>query len=387
MMATRGPVGTGESALSTNPSSKALRSAYGGAAALNRRALVGTLAGALLTSAPHTARAVGASELGGAVKVSVVRGAQLADRLDERWERFSDGLRDTKTCDPATGRLRYDNGFRRDGSRVGDPVLGPLCKPPPLRPLDSALTRTVLGCAERAATEVFGASRAALEAKAAAAGAFSRARDRSAFLDELAVVPRFDLAAGAAAGEEARARAVLQDEWYGDLMAVGAFAGPPGGASQFEEAWGRLLLAALAQGAGAGDFRSPFPAPDFVSVEARPYDAGDLKVALGRVSAALAALQAGGLCGAWEISVPADDDGEVVTIAVDDDATIGAQFLLREQRAAVAGSAVLAAVRAALADAGVAYRADTFFLDPSTTRQGRYEPTQLLVSLSNLRAI
>jgi hypothetical protein len=46
---------------------------------------------------------------------------------------------------------------------------------------------------------------------------------------------------------------------------------------------------------------------------------------------------------------------------------------------------VLAVVRAALETAGIACRTESFFLDPSTTKQSVYQPTQLLVSLSNLR--
>ena len=73
-------------------------------------------------------------------------------------------------------------------------------------------------------------------------------------------------------------------------------------------------------------------------------------------------------------------------MAVDDDVTLPAQFLLREQGAALSGSAVLALTRAALERARITCRQDSYFLDPSTTALEVYDPTQLLVSLSDLRA-
>jgi hypothetical protein len=96
-------------------------------------------------------------------------------------------------------------------------------------------------------------------------------------------------------------------------------------------------------------------------------------------------MQDGGVIGHWEISIPEDDYGEVVTIAVDDDISIGAQILSQEQKQPVGGSAVVALVRHAMDDrAKISYNLDTFFIDPSTTDQELYNPTQLLVSLSNI---
>jgi hypothetical protein len=70
---------------------------------------------------------------------------------------------------------------------------------------------------------------------------------------------------------------------------------------------------------------------------------------------------------------------------VDDDISIGAQILSREQNQPVGGSAVVALVRHAMDErAKISYNLDTFFIDPSTTRQELYNPTQLLVSLSNI---
>jgi hypothetical protein len=295
-------------------------------------------------------------------------------------------LRDKSTCDESTGRRLFDNGFRKDGSRVGNPVLGALCKAQPLQPLAPALAATVLACAEQAATQTLGVSRDALRAEAAVVGAFARARRRSAFdVGDSSVTPAFEPPPPTQADQDAQARFDYNGQAYASLKAASKFA-TNGRASSaaFEAAWGRELLAAFAAGSSRRDFKSPFPPPDPSDTE-RAYDEGSLLDALGSLSASLRALEAGGLCGRWEISVPADDDGDVVTVAVDDDVTLPAQFLLREQGAALSGSAVLAVVRAALDTAGIACRTESFFLDPSTTKQSVYQPTQLLVSLSNLR--
>mgnify|MGYP004106979035 FL=1 len=41
-------------------------------------------------------------------------------------------------------------------------------------------------------------------------------------------------------------------------------------------------------------------------------------------------------------------------------------------------------IRSALKNAQLNFRLDSYFLDPSTTKQSIYNPTQLLVSVSNL---
>ena len=83
-----------------------------------------------------------------------------------------------------------------------------------------------------------------------------------------------------------------------------------------------------------------------------------------------------------------------MTIAVDDDISLGAQLLLREQQQKrysdvmyFAGSASLGIIRASLWNVGITCGLDSFFLDPSTTKQDVYNPTQLLVNLSNIRMI
>mmetsp|Transcript_18754 Transcript_18754/g.26449 ORF Transcript_18754/g.26449 Transcript_18754/m.26449 type:complete len:221 (+) Transcript_18754:825-1487(+) len=155
------------------------------------------------------------------------------------------------------------------------------------------------------------------------------------------------------------------------------------GARKFDQLWGNKMMAALAPNADQKDFKSPFPAPD--PSERLPYDEKALLDALGAVCVTLNKMQEGGLIGHWEISVPEDDYGNVVTIAVDDDISIGAQVLAREQNQPLGGSAVVALVRSAMNDrAKISYNLDTFFIDPSTTKQELYNPTQLLVSISDL---
>jgi hypothetical protein len=70
---------------------------------------------------------------------------------------------------------------------------------------------------------------------------------------------------------------------------------------------------------------------------------------------------------------------------VDDDITIGGQILARASKLPLNGSAVVAVIRSAMEDkASIPYKMDTFFIDPTTTDQELYNPTQLLVSLSDL---
>eukprot|EP00980_Cylindrotheca_fusiformis_P022666 scaffold9545_cov102-Cylindrotheca_fusiformis.AAC.1 len=93
--------------------------------------------------------AVTQSKLGQSVRGAVNGGAQFADNLDLKWERFSDRLRDEKKCDPQTNRRMFDNGTRRDGTKIGNPVLGELCTPEPLREFDSEIASTITMLAER----------------------------------------------------------------------------------------------------------------------------------------------------------------------------------------------------------------------------------------------
>lgn len=94
-------------------------------------------------------------------------------------------------------------------------------------------------------------------------------------------------------------------------------------------------------------------------------------------------LKSGGLIGYYEISIPYDDYGSVVTVALDDYVPIGAEILLSEQNFKCAGP-VQAVLRNLFDKARINFSLDTFYIDPSTTRQSDYNPTQLLLSLNGL---
>ena len=147
-------------------------------------------------------------------------------------------------------------------------------------------------------------------------------------------------------------------------------------------------------------FKSPFPPLTEDDKGDLAYEEGDLLDALGTLSSALDVLQAGGIVGHWEIAVPYDDFGEVDTIAVDDDISLGAQSLLREgQGLSLNGSVVTALTRASLKHFGIDTAIDAFFLDPSTTKQDIYNPTSFWIpaqpnrtytirrNLSNIRSL
>mmetsp|Transcript_12867 Transcript_12867/g.25391 ORF Transcript_12867/g.25391 Transcript_12867/m.25391 type:complete len:397 (+) Transcript_12867:78-1268(+) len=353
----------------------------------SRRAVLGTVGSFFaLGTAAQSAHAdsglavVTDSDIGQLVRYGVIRGAQVADKADEFWERFSDKLRDNNACDEATGRRLFDNGFRSDGSRIGNPVLGSLCKPQPLKPLSPVLAQAMLDTAEEAAVKSLGQSRGVLSSR----------------VDEVRslIQPAFERVAGGLSGDE-RLRKDHNSKVFIQFKAYSQFATARNAGTSFDAAWGQELFRTLAKGnRGRADYTSPFPPPPDLEAgdDARPYDEGALLDALGALSFAFRRLEDGGLIGHWEISVPADDDGNVVTVAVDDDISLGAQFLLRErgdftqQSTPLLGSAVQALVLAAIESAGIVFRQDSYFLDPSTTKQDIYEPTQLLLSMSNLRA-
>lgn len=344
------------------------------------------------------------SSLGTSVRSTVVQSAKLVDSVDLKWERFSDSLRDNKKCDPVTNRRLFDNGYRRDGTPIGNPVLGALCDPVPLRAVDESMVDGVLGGSlADAAYESLGSGMD----KASLQQLVDRTRIR--------VRPAFERAIDAKASsasedmDEFRKRQNYNLEVYSRIRAYGEAlttsttisqatssespsAKPPSKAAVNRRAgkkldllWGRNLLDKLAGPATAKyEFRSPFPKPD--PNIPFPYDSNQLTNALGAVEVALQKLQDGGLIGHWEISIPEDDYGEVVTIAVDDDVCLGAQILAREEQSVLAGSPVVAMVRSALEDrAKIPYVAlDVFFIDPTTTKNELYNPTQLLVSVRNL---
>jgi hypothetical protein len=183
--------------------------------------------------------------------------------------------------------------------------------------------------------------------------------------------------------EQGAKRQGFNRDLYIQMRAYGEFVHSKDVSRGFERAWGDKLLAKLAPDANRNDYASPFPKPD--DADDQLYDEGALLDALGAVSVALSKLQQGGLVGHWEISIPEDDDWNVVTIAIDDDISIGGQILGRERKQPLSGSAVIGLLRSAMENqARISYKMDTFFIDPTTTRQELYNPTQLLISLSDL---
>jgi hypothetical protein len=335
--------------------------------------------------------AVTQSELGRSIRSSVVGGAKLVDQLDLKWERFSDSLRDEAKCDPLTNRRRFDNGVRRDGTPIGNPVLGALCTPEPLQDLDEATVQIVLKAGRDAALTTWKIDPGTLQKKQEqvqqlVGPAFSRAAV-SSVKDTTTSTSSTEHEDGTQT--QAIKRQAFNRDLYTNLRAFGEVSdgntnnNRKESARLFERSWGDKLLANLAPNANRNDFVSPFPKPD--DTENQPYDEGALLDALGGVSVALSKLQQGGVVGHWEISIPEDDNWNVVTIAVDNDISIGGQILARERQQPLGGSEVVALVRAALEHpANISYKMDTFFIDPSTTRQELYNPTQLLISVSDL---
>uniref|UniRef100_A0A7S4HWS5 Uncharacterized protein n=1 Tax=Odontella aurita TaxID=265563 RepID=A0A7S4HWS5_9STRA len=329
------------------------------------------------------------SALGQSVRRGAVRSAQVADRLDLGWERFSDSLRNQNRCDPTTNRRMFDNGKRRDGTSIGNPVLGALCDPVPLRPLDVNVANLIMKLAEEAAEDLL----LPAPGKDSIKGGVDEVKKL--------VKPSFLRAAGAAGGaaasnDDAENQRKIQEynldiyssmRSYGDFVVGGKQLGRRElalAARNFESSWGSRMLNALAQGGSKKNFVTSFPLPDTWENEEVPYRKEDLLDGLGKVCVAFAKLQEGGIIGHWEVSIPEDDYGSVVTIAVDDDVSIEAQVLLREQGRLLGGSAVSALAQSALNEAKISFHIDSYFIDPKTTRQELYQPTQTLVSLSDL---
>lgn len=361
------------------------------------------------------------SSLGTSVRSTVVQSAKLVDAIDLKWERLSDSLRDQKKCDPRTNRRLFDNGFKSDGTPRGNPVLGALCEPVPLKNVDETLVDRVLrGSLADAAFETIasgGMDKESLEqlvdkTRLKVRPAFERAVDAKAGADEKSKATGNG---SPEAMDEARKQQKYNLEVYARIRAYDealatsttatqgsstssvdspspALSKPPSGVrvarqtgKKLELLWGRNLLDRLAGPSTASyKFTSPFPKPE--ADIPFSYNVNQLTNALGAIEVALQKLQDGGLIGHWEISIPEDDYGDVVTIAVDDDVCLGAQILAREQNSVLAGSPVVAMVRSAIEDrAKIPYVAlDVFFIDPTTTKNELYNPTQLLVSVRNL---
>ena len=226
---------------------------------------------------------------------SIVGGAQVVDQLDLKWERFSDSLRDKAKCDPRTNRRMFDNGKRKDGTPIGNPVLGALCSPEPLSDLDQALADTVLELGKEAAT------------KSALIKTDSAALTRKSEEVQRLVAPSFSRALSSSSKNEDMdpqtvKRQTFNQELYIQARALGEFVDSRQTARALERDWGDRMLTLLAPNANRNDYTSPFPKPD--STENQPYDEGALLDALGAVSVALDKLQRGGLIGHWEMSIP-----------------------------------------------------------------------------------
>mmetsp|Transcript_13977 Transcript_13977/g.20874 ORF Transcript_13977/g.20874 Transcript_13977/m.20874 type:complete len:396 (-) Transcript_13977:149-1336(-) len=313
------------------------------------------------------------SSVGKAVRKSAIEGARVIDNLDEKWERFSDSLRDKNKCDEKTGRRLFDNGFRKDGTQVGNPVLGALCNPVALAPLDEVLAKSVLDLATDCAL------------RAGAAGGDSKRFQEIINDVETLVKPSFDRTLkniSIEKGEE-RKRQLYNFQLYSRMRAVQNSISSPSSIRQFQLLWGQAILDMLAPNASRRDYISPFPETKD-EFEDYDYDKNLLLDGLGSLKVTLDQMKVGGLLSYFEISIPYDDYGSVVTIAIDDDVSIGAEILLTEQNYSIGGP-VQAITRAVMENrAKVLYSMDAFFLDPSTTKQNIYNPTQLLLSLSNL---
>lgn len=305
------------------------------------------------------------SSIGKSFRKSIIQGARVADNLDEKWERFSDGLRDKNKCDENTGRRLFDNGFRKDGTRIGNPVLGSLCNPESILPLNEYEAMNLLRLAGKSTS--------------------IDANELQKVIDENKSLVRssFDRSLQSAVDEDERSRKKYNFEVYSTMRSISSLLNNSGQVRDFQLTWGSSLLSFLAPSATKKDYRSPFPEmkDDFEDYD---YDKDVLLEALGALTVAFDKLKAMGLIGYFELSIPYDDYGSVVTIAIDDYSPIGAEILLSEQNYNIGGIAQ-AMVRAALEKARVAYSLDTFYLDPSTTKQSIFNPTQLLISVSSLR--
>ena len=315
------------------------------------------------------------SQIGRAFRRSVVQGAQVADKLDEKWERFSDSLRDKSKCDPTTGRRLYDNGKRKDGTPIGNPGLGALCSPEPLLALNVGMTESIL--------------EAAINSALIASGDITSSTRRESLNKSIQetknlVRPSFERSMQTAVTDDEKNRGMCNFNLYATLRAIATFLrGDKSSIRAFQIAWGNELSNKFAPSATRKDFITPFPGRD-EEFQDYDYDKNALLDALGKLTATLNQLKSGGLLGYYEISIPYDDYGSVVTVALDDYAPIGVEILLSEQNVMVEGP-IQALVRALFDEAKINFGLDTFYIDPSTTRQDSYNPTQLLVSLNSLR--
>jgi len=320
--------------------------------------------------------AVTESSIGKGFRRSAIQGARIIDNLDEKWERFSDSLRDKNMCDENTGRRLFDNGFRKDGTRVGNPVLGSLCNPQPLLPFDSTMADKILDLAIISAATLNSNGSLKLDSL----------QDSIHETEDL-VRTSFERNIQSSSDEEEKKHKLFNFKFYSQMRAISNSTNKDDQTSlkTFQLTWGNKLVSELAPFADRKDYSSPFPEikDEFEDYD---YDKGDLLDALGTVKVALDNLRNAGIIGYFEISIPYDDYGSVVTVAIDDYVPISAEILLSEQNYGIGGPA-LAIIKSAMDKAKIACSLDSFYLDPSTTKQDIYNPSQLLLSLNNLRKI
>ncbi|KAL7488665.1 hypothetical protein ACHAW6_014265 [Cyclotella cf. meneghiniana] len=316
------------------------------------------------------------SPLGKAIRRAVLKSARIADSLDERWERFSDSLRDEARCDEITHRRLYDNGVRKDGTPVGNPGLGELCEPRTSEPWSEATAGQVLGLAVRSAVAKGGRGE---EEAAVLAGKIEEI--------ERLVASAYERRERSAETEEQKVRVRFNFRLYATLRAIADYLKERNRKEhiqQFQLEWGRSLVQTYAPSATRDDFASPFPQRD-EEYQDYDYDKNKLLNALGKLTRVLERLKSDGWMTYYEISIPYDDYGSVVTVAIDDYVPIGTEILLAEQGYRCEGP-MQALVKYLLDASGINFTLDTFYIDPSTTRQIDYNPTQLLLSINNLRA-
>jgi len=318
------------------------------------------------------------SDIGKSIRYSAVRGARTFNKIDELWAQFSDSLRDEKKCDPVTNRRLFDNGIRKDGTRVGDPVLGALCDPVKMQPLNDEMARFIL----TSSIDTFVLNNVMVQN--------SVIQQTMKNVLEL-VRPSFDRTKADVIlnMEDTKKRQEFNLALYVQMRAFSELTAKSTATDQkrviklFELSWGDKLMKKLAPRADRNDFKSPLP-PLQATESLYQYDVNQLLDALGIISVGLNNLQNSGFIGLWEIIIPPDDYGDVVTIAIDNDTTLPVQILLQEQRKLFKGSLVTALVAAAMEKYQISFNLDSFFIDPSTTKQDKYNPSQLLLSLSNL---
>ncbi len=341
--------------------------------------LVPTISNAAILDANDDQQGISAitdSQIGRAFRRSIVQGAQVADKLDEKWERFSDSLRDKSKCDPNTGRRLYDNGKRKDGTPIGNPGLGALCNPEPLLPLDISMAESILDAAVNSALNASGGDRASSSEREVLHKSIQETKNL--------VRPSFERSMQTSVTDDDKKRGMFNFNLYATLRAIATFLrGDKSSIRAFQIAWGNELTAKFAPSASRKDFLSPFSGRD-EEFQDFDYDMYSLLDALGKLTVTLNQLKLGGFLGYYEISIPYDDYGSVVTVALDDYASIGVEILLSEQNVVIEGP-TQSVVRALFDNARINFGLDTFYIDPSTTRQIDYNPTQLLISLNGLR--